>query len=135
MSSGLNEKIEEELDRLKELSMEVIPVKAQESVVQSARRSQKTNEFRIHKGKSHFSKRLSLLKQAYHPQDSALLMLYEKKPQKLMVEKHRPRSAYQKVANVEIKPFDVLRQSDGEGLSDLRTALDRGGQSQTMARL
>ena len=62
-------------------------------------------------------------------------MLYERKPQKLLVEQQRPRSAYQKMTNVEIKPFDVMRQSDGEGLSDVRTALDRGGQSQTMARL
>lgn len=62
MSSGLNDKIEEELDRLKELSMEVIPVKVQESVAQSARKSSRPNEFRIHKGNSHYSKRLSLLK-------------------------------------------------------------------------
>lgn len=60
--------------------MEVIPIEMLQSqtqqLVSSGPQSPRGSEFRIRHGK-HQTKRMSLLKKAYHPQDTALVMLHE----------------------------------------------------------
>ena len=118
------------MERLQELSMEVIPIELQQSQMvatssQGGQISPKGSEFRIRKSGVK-TKRMSMLKRAYYPQDGALLMLHEPNclqekicdNNKKSPKRTRPQSEYkarkqshntQNHLNIEIRPIQDIR--------------------------